>query len=61
MLIGKKYQFLPYILFLWAILVSYSRIYLGVHFPLDVAFGAGVGFLLGGFLATLTKKVLAKN
>ncbi|WP_312196365.1 phosphatase PAP2 family protein [Epilithonimonas vandammei] len=61
MLIGKKYQFLPYILFLWAILVSYSRIYLGVHFPLDVAFGAGVGYLLGGFLATLTKKVLAKN
>lgn len=60
-LIGKKYKFIPYILVLWAVLVSYSRIYLGVHYPLDIAFGAAVGFLLGGVLANLTKKVLAKN
>lgn len=61
LLIGKKYRYLPYILVFWAILVSYSRIYVGVHYPGDVAFGAAVGFLLGGFLANLTKKVLAKN
>lgn len=61
LLIGKKYRYLPYILAFWAILVSYSRIYVGVHYPGDVAFGAAVGFLLGGFLANLTRKVLAKN
>ncbi len=61
LLIGKKYRCLPYILAFWAMLVSYSRIYVGVHYPGDVAFGAAVGFLLGGFLANLTKKVLAKN
>ena len=60
-LIGKHYKYLTAILVFWAFLVSYSRIYVGVHYPGDVAFGAGVGFLLGGFLATLTKKVLAKN
>ncbi|RRQ46152.1 phosphatase PAP2 family protein [Chryseobacterium sp. SC28] len=59
-MIGKKYKYLPYILFVWASIVAYSRIYLGVHFPLDIAFGAAVGFLLGGLLAELAKKVVNK-
>lgn len=57
MLMGSRYRFLPYILFFWAALVSYSRIYLGVHFPLDVAFGATVGFLLSGVFANLVRKI----
>ena len=38
------------IIFAWAILVSYSRIYLGVHYPLDVLCGAIFGFGLAGML-----------
>lgn len=34
-------------IFAWALLVSYSRIYLGVHFPLDLLFGALLGTLIG--------------
>lgn len=34
---------------LWASLVSYSRIYLGVHFPGDVLCGIILGILLGYF------------
>ena len=34
-------------LFAWAAIVSYSRIYLGVHYPLDVICGALAGTLIG--------------
>jgi len=35
-----------WLLFLWALLISYSRIYVGVHFPGDVLFGALTGILI---------------
>lgn len=34
-------------IFIWAAVVSYSRIYLGVHFPLDIICGGLLGFLIG--------------
>jgi undecaprenyl-diphosphatase len=33
------------VILLWAFLVSYSRIYLGVHYPMDIFCGALFGFL----------------
>lgn len=41
-----KMRFLPW-LFFWAAVVSYSRIYLGVHYPLDILVGALVGAMAG--------------
>ena len=61
LLLHKNYRFLPYILISWAIIVSYSRIYLGVHFPLDLLMGALMGFFTGGFFATLALKVIQKQ
>ncbi|MDX1283503.1 MAG: phosphatase PAP2 family protein [Draconibacterium sp.] len=41
---NKSYYFL---LLLWALLFSYSRIYSGVHYPFDILGGAILGWLLG--------------
>lgn len=61
LLLHRKYVALPYVLFFWAAVVSFSRIYLGVHFPMDLIMGAGVGFLLGGFFSTLARKVMDRQ
>jgi len=31
----------------WAVIISYSRIYIGVHYPIDIIGGALLGWLLG--------------
>jgi undecaprenyl-diphosphatase len=42
---GKQFAGIKY-LYIWAIIISYSRIYVGVHYPIDVLAGAGVGVLV---------------
>ena len=49
MLLKKKKEILAYAIFNWALMVGYSRAYLGVHYPGDVI----VGFLVGGFFGYL--------
>ncbi len=41
-----KNVLISYILIIWCLLVSYSRIYLGKHYPLDLVGGACLGFLI---------------
>lgn len=60
-LLGKKIKQLPYFLFVWAAIVAYSRVYLGMHFPGDIIIGAIMGILLALFFGTLTKKVIKKS
>ncbi len=47
LLLKNKIKYFSIFLIIWAIIVGYSRIYLGVHFPLDVAFGFLVGVIYG--------------
>ncbi|HSY61474.1 MAG TPA: phosphatase PAP2 family protein [Cytophaga sp.] len=41
----QKMKCMIYILLVWAIIVSLSRVYLGVHYPGDVLWGALIGML----------------
>ena len=60
LVLPPKYNFLKLILFFWAVVVSYSRIYLGVHFPGDVLGGALLGLLIGS-LAWYIFKILLQR
>lgn len=48
LLLKDRYPYLLPLLLLWALFMSYTRLYLGVHYPLDlltgIAFGAGIGY-----------------
>lgn len=61
--LGRKQKAISW-LFLYAIVVSYTRIYLGVHYPLDLFFGALVGVLAAFFswfcVVVIKKKIVKK-
>jgi undecaprenyl-diphosphatase len=48
------------LIFVWAILMTYTRIYLGVHFPGDILVGGTIG-LLCGYLSYLISQRLRKR
>jgi undecaprenyl-diphosphatase len=51
-------RWVTFSIIIWAIMVSYSRIYLGVHYPGDVICGAILGTILGiGVYALLRRMV----
>jgi len=50
---GNKYKYFTLLILFWAGIGSYSRVYLGVHYPLDVIAGAIVGSILGIIIGRL--------
>ena len=61
--LGRKQKAIAW-LFLYALVVSYTRIYLGVHYPLDLFFGALVGVLSAFFswlcVVVVRRKIVKK-
>ncbi len=59
-LFRKKVGYIGPIMILWACIVAYSRIYIGVHYPLDVISGALIGALFGWMFAKMTQRGFQK-
>ncbi len=57
-LLGKKNLWMLLLILIWADLIAYSRIYLGVHYPGDVIAGVVAGSLMGWMLARFLKNLL---
>ncbi|PHX62259.1 MAG: phosphatase PAP2 family protein [Flavobacteriales bacterium] len=55
-LILKKYYKYSYLIFLYPLIFAYSRIYLGLHFPLDII----SGYVFGGFTGILFYRIFSK-
>jgi undecaprenyl-diphosphatase len=59
-MIGSRFKFLVPVMITFAVLKSYSRVYLGVHYPGDIIFGALLGILIGWFVVYLWKMFSAR-
>lgn len=56
-----KKQFKPiFFILLWPILFTYSRVYLGVHYPIDVSLGVLLGLFIGFGFYKLSLIILPK-
>ncbi|MBC6699366.1 phosphatase PAP2 family protein [Hymenobacter puniceus] len=57
LVLPRRFRVAKWLLLGWALVVSYSRLYLAAHFPSDVLAGALLGSLLAWGCATLFKRL----
>lgn len=57
----KNYKWIGIVLYLWAFISSYSRIYLGFHYPGDILCGALLGILIGLILWKVFQLIVVRK
>ena len=57
----KDRNWMGIVLYLWAFISSYSRIYLGFHYPADILCGSLLGILIGLILWKVFQLVVVKK
>ena len=60
-ILGSMYPRLTPVVVLLAFLVCYSRVYVGVHYPLDVVAGALVGYAFGKSAVYLVERISRRS
>jgi membrane-associated phospholipid phosphatase len=58
---GKKYKWFAPVFLLWAAIISYAQVYVGVHFPIDVICGGILGAAIGVTTAYFCNKVILRT
>ncbi|MDO5981098.1 phosphatase PAP2 family protein [Flavivirga spongiicola] len=60
LMLKQYYKYLIFILLFWSAVVAYSRIYVGVHYPLDIVCGLTFGAIAGFLFYKLGKYFLKR-
>ena len=60
LLLKPYYKNLIFILLFWSAVVAYSRIYVGVHYPIDILFGMTFGAMSGFMFYKIAKYALKR-
>jgi undecaprenyl-diphosphatase len=60
LMLRPVYKNLIYFMIIWSLVVAYSRIYLGLHYPLDIICGLTFGVLAGTLFFTIFKRLSAR-
>lgn len=55
----REYKWI-WLMFIWATVVAYSRVYLGVHYPGDILVGGIIGLLAAMGIYAIIQKVIPK-
>jgi len=58
--LALRMKWFTLLMMFWAIIVSYSRIYLGVHYPADIIGGALLGLACGYLIWLLFQIIYQK-
>jgi membrane-associated phospholipid phosphatase len=57
-LLGLRIKWLAVLVILWATLVCFAQVYVGVHYPIDVICGALLGILIGYWTGYICKMAI---
>lgn len=59
--LSKNHNWIGIVLYLWAFISSYSRIYLGFHYPGDILCGALLGIMIGLILWKVFQLIVVRK
>lgn len=60
-LLKNKFRWIVPAALMWALLISFAQVYVGLHFPLDVICGGILGICIGTATGRICKSILAKK